>query len=87
MQYKQDEGTYLISLDQNEKIMKTLTVFCKEKNILNGQLSGIGAIKDIELGAYILEKKEYVKEIFSDTWELSSLQGNVLFLFDNYKEI
>ena len=22
MQYKQDEGTYLISLDQNEKIMK-----------------------------------------------------------------
>ena len=59
MQYKQDEGTYLISLDQNEKIMKTLTVFCKEKNILNGQLSGIGAIKDIELGAYILEKKEY----------------------------
>lgn len=78
MQYKRDEGTYLISLDQNEKIMKTLTVFCKEKNILNGQLSGIGAIKDIELGAYILEKKEYVKEIFSDTWELSSLQGNVL---------
>ena len=78
MQYKQDIDTYLISLDQDESIMKTLTEFCKDKNILNGELSGIGAIKDIELGAYILEKKEYVKKIFPDTWELSSLQGNIL---------
>ena len=78
MQYKQDKDTYLISLDQHEPIMKTLTEFCIEKNIQNGQLSGIGAIKDIELGAYILEDKEYVKKIFPDTWELSSLQGNIL---------
>ena len=78
MHYKNDEKTYLISLEQHEPIIKTLTAFCKEKNILNGQLSGIGAIKDIELGAYILEEKEYVKKVFSDTWELSSLQGNIL---------
>ena len=78
MQYKQDKDTYLISLDQHEPIMKTLTEFCIEKDIQNGQLSGIGAIKEIELGAYILEDKEYVKKIFPDTWELSSLQGNIL---------
>ena len=66
MQYKQDKDTYLISLDQHEPIMKTLTEFCIEKDIQNGQLSGIGAIKDIELGAYILEDKEYVKKIFPD---------------------
>ena len=47
MQYKQDKDTYLISLDQDEPIMKTLTEFCKDKNILNGQLSGFCAIKDI----------------------------------------
>tara|TARA_B100001059_G_C17804859_1_gene568498 strand:- start:619 stop:1044 length:426 start_codon:yes stop_codon:yes gene_type:complete len=82
MNYKQDEDTYLISLNQNEEIMQTLTAFCTENDILNGQLSGIGAIKDIEIGAYILEEKKYVKEIFSDTWELSSLQGNIL-LKDN----
>jgi len=82
MNYKQDKDIYLISLDPNEKIMETLTVFCKEKEIFNGQLSGIGAIKDIELGAYILRDKKYVKEVFSDTWELSSLQGNIL-LKDN----
>ena len=64
MQYKQDKDTYLISLDQDEPIMKTLTEFCKDKNILNGQLSGIGAIKDIELGAYILEKRSTLKKYF-----------------------
>ena len=82
MNYKQDEDTYLISLNQNEEIMQTLTAFCTENDILNGQLSGIGAIKDIEIGAYILEEKKYVKEVFPDTWELSSLQGNIL-LKDN----
>ena len=78
MQYKRDGNTYLISLEQNEPIMKSFTSFCSRKNISNGQLSGIGAIKDIELGAYILEEKEYIREIFSETWELSSLQGNIL---------
>ena len=82
MNYKQDEDTYLISLNQNEEIMQTLTAFCTENDILNGQLSGIGAIKDIEIGAYILEEKKYVKEVFPATCELSSLQGNIL-LKDN----
>ena len=44
MQYKRDGNTYLISLEQNEPIMKSLTSFCSRKNISNGQLSGIGAI-------------------------------------------
>ena len=54
MQYKEDGDTYIIYVEQNEAIMKTLTSFCKEKTIDNAQLSGIGAIKDIEVGAYDL---------------------------------
>ena len=78
MQYKQDGDTYIIYVEQNEPIMETLTQFCKDHNIMNAQLSGIGAIKDIELGAYDLENQEYIKELYSDIWELTSYQGNVL---------
>ena len=69
MQYKQDGDTYIIYVEQNEPIMKTLTQFCKDHNIMNAQVSGIGAIKDIELGAYDLDNQEYIKELYSDIWE------------------
>ncbi|MFL3025965.1 MAG: PPC domain-containing DNA-binding protein [Candidatus Neomarinimicrobiota bacterium] len=78
MQYKEDGDTYIIYVEQNEAIMKTLTSFCKEKTIDNAQLSGIGAIKDIEVGAYDLENQEYITQNFTDIWELTSFQGNVL---------
>ena len=78
MQYKQDGDTYIIYIEQNEPIMETLTRFCKDNNIINAQLSGIGAIKDIELGAYDLEKQEYIKKLYPEIWELTSYQGNVL---------
>ena len=61
MQYKQVDNTYIIYVEQDEDIMATLTQFCKDQKIINGQLSGIGAIKMIDLGVYDLEKKEYVR--------------------------
>ena len=78
MQYKQDGDTYIIYVEQDEEIMVTLTQFCQDRNIVNGQLSGIGAIKDIELGAYDLANKKYIIETFDDIWELTSYQGNIL---------
>ncbi|HCI15884.1 MAG: DNA-binding protein [Candidatus Marinimicrobia bacterium] len=78
MQYKQDGDTYIIYVQQDEKIMETLTQFCQDHGIVNGQLSGIGAIKDIDLGAYDLNNKKYVRETFDDIWELTSYQGNIL---------
>jgi len=58
--------------------MATLTQFCKDQSIINGQLSGIGAIKEIEVGAYDLAQKKYVTKKFDEIWELTSYQGNVL---------
>jgi hypothetical protein len=78
MQYKQDGNTYIIYVQQNEKIMDTLTQFCKDNNIQNGQISGIGAIKNIEIGAYDVEKKEYTVHQLNEVWELTSYQANVL---------
>ena len=82
MQFTQDSDTFIIYLEQGEPIMETLTRFCKNNKIYNAQVSGIGAIKDIELGAYDLENKEYIIKNFNDTWELTSFQANVL-LKDN----
>ena len=78
MQYKQDGDTYIIYVEKDEAIMETLTKFCKDHNVDNGQLSGIGAIKEIDFGAYDLENKEYIRCQYDNLWELTSYQGNVL---------
>ena len=82
MQFKQDGNTFIIYVEQDESIMETLTQFCKSKDIVNAQISGIGAIKEIDLGAYDLKNKEYVRQFFNNLWELTSFQGNVI-LKDN----
>ena len=78
MQFIQDGNTFVAYVKQNEKIMQTLTDFCKSQNIQNAQISGIGAIKQIELGAYDLKNKKYIIQNFEDVWELTSFQGNVM---------
>ena len=67
----------MIHVQQNEPIMSTLTQFCKDHEIINGQISGIGAIKEIELGAYDLANKEYIIKHFNEICELTSFQGNI----------
>ena len=78
MQFEQDDNTYIIYVEQNEPIMETLTKFCKSQNIVNGQISGIGAIKEIDFGAYDLETKKYIRQVFDNLWELTSFQGNII---------
>ena len=57
--------------------METLTSFCIENNIHSGQLAGIGAVKNIDIGAYDINTKDYIHRKFDETLELLSFQGNV----------
>ena len=77
MQYEKNGDTYIIYLEKGENIMAKLTQFCKDNQIINGQISGIGAIKEIELGSYDLINKEYITHKLADIWELTSYQANI----------
>ena len=77
MQFQKVGKNYLINIDKDEKVVETLTRFCKENGIKNAKLSGIGAVKETEIGAYDLQNKEYIKREYSEILELLSLEGNV----------
>ena len=77
MQYEKDGDTYIIYLGQGESIMAILTQFCIDHQIINGQISGIGAIKEIELGSYDLKNQKYITHKRDETWELTSYQANI----------
>ena len=67
----------LVSIDKDMSVVSTLTDICKTFNIKNGQISGIGAVKEIELGSYDIITKSYYKKYLSEIYELISLQGNI----------
>ena len=77
MQYEKNKQDYFIYIEKDEKVMHSLTKFCLDKNIQNGKISGIGAVKMTEIGAYDIVKKEYLKKEYSDVFELVSFEGNV----------
>ena len=54
-----------------------MTRFCIDKGISNAKLSGIGAVKETEIGAYDTIKKEYIRKEYSDILELVSFEGNI----------
>ena len=82
MQFKQHENTYFVYLEKGESVVKELTIFCKEHQINNGYISGIGAVNNIELGSYNSKNGEYIKKIFKDDHELITTQGNIMLLND-----
>ena len=77
MQSQKNNNSYIVYIEKNEKVMDTLTRFCKDQTISNGKISGIGAVKEIEIGAYDTIGKEYIRKQFPDVWELVSYEGNV----------
>ena len=77
MQSKQVDKTYFIFLEKDEPVIKTLTEFCRKNGIQNGEISGIGAVKNIEIGAFDPGSKSYIHKNFDKTHELISCMGNI----------
>ncbi len=78
MLIEKNNGLWLVVLDKEQSILATLTEIVKEKNIQGGHIVGIGAVKDVQLGYYHLEQKEYLRKTFSgEDYELIALNGNI----------
>ena len=77
MQYKQVKDDFFIYIEKNEKVMDSITKFCKNNNINNAKISGIGAVKMSEIGAFDTIAKEYIRKEFNEILELISFEGNV----------
>ena len=72
------QDRHIIIIERGEKMAEVLNRTVAEKKILGGMISGLGALKDVELGYYDLEKREYIRKTFSDEdYELISLNGNI----------
>ena len=69
--------TFVLAFEPGEKVMEGLRRFAVEQNVRGAWLSGLGALRDAELGWLDTASRSYVTRKFPDTMELVSLAGNV----------
>jgi len=77
MQTRNHDGVHVVRLDRGEDVLATLTGLCRERGIRGATLQGIGAIEEVEIGAYVPSDRSYARVRLDGAWELLSLQGNV----------
>ena len=77
MKHKELNGVYVLLLSKGEKIVESITNFCKENNIAAAQFNAIGAIEEVELGFYNLSTKEYKWKNAKAELEIDNITGNV----------
>ena len=82
MNYKKIDDKIFISIDKGELVNEKLLEVAEQEDLKSGWINGLGAISNIEIGYWDIEKKIYVKQKFDDDYELLSLIGNVS-LVDN----
>lgn len=73
----QIEKCHLLRLDYGKNLVDQLSSFLEKEGIKTAYVSGIGAVKNAEIGYYDQEKKEYVKRRIEEELEILSLSGNV----------
>jgi hypothetical protein len=80
MQVKEIDGGFLLRLAIGEEVIETLTRFVRSRQIRSGWFTGLGAVKETELGSYDLKRRKYVRRRFKTDHELVTLAGNIAWL-------
>ncbi|VVC02012.1 Uncharacterised protein [uncultured archaeon] len=77
MQSRKDKAGWWLILEKGEEIKGTIEAWAKKEKIDGASISGVGAVKDVELAVYLPEKKQMASRKFGGIYELLSLSGNI----------
>ncbi|MBI3036744.1 DNA-binding protein [Candidatus Woesearchaeota archaeon] len=82
MKHQQLGNAFVLLLSTGERLIESITAFCKEKKITAAHFTAIGAVKEAELGFYNLAAKEYRWKKAEAELELDNATGNVALFED-----
>ena len=77
MNLTKDKDKYFISLSKDEYINETLLDISNKESIKSGWISGVGAMYEIEVGYFDVDKKDYIRKSFPGDYEILSISGNI----------
>jgi len=77
MEFQKFTSHYIIRIERDEEIVQTLSDFCENQQIYLGKISGIGAVKEAEIGFFEVASKQYHSNIMRGDLEITNLAGNI----------
>jgi len=69
--------THVLIFDTNDEVVSTLTDFARAQHLAGSHFSAIGAFRDVILGYFDWQKKDYNKIFIHDQVEVVSLLGDI----------
>ena len=71
------ERTFALIFDEGDEVMAGLQAFAEAHDLTAARFDGIGAFRDVTLGYFDWETKEYRRNRFDEQVEVVSLTGDV----------
>jgi predicted DNA-binding protein with PD1-like motif len=72
-----DEGTFAVIFDKGDECMGGLLSLAKEKNFAGSHFTAIGAFREVTLGYFDRDRKDYKKIPIREQVEVLSLLGDI----------
>ena len=67
---------FVVVLDTGEEAVESLLSFARQHDIRAGEITGLGAFRDVTLGFFDFDRKDYERIRFDEQVEVVSLLGN-----------
>lgn len=77
MHVETTDNGWIVRIDRGEDVVDSLLAFVRGRDIPSGEIRGIGAIEDVELGYYDVANQRYHRTSFPGSMELLSFVGNI----------
>ncbi|MBQ9410449.1 MAG: DNA-binding protein [Bacteroidales bacterium] len=71
------DNAFVLSLDNHVDIQAAIMAFCREKNILAGNITGLGAVSEATFRFLDPATLKYVDKTFTEQMEITNLTGNI----------
>jgi predicted DNA-binding protein with PD1-like motif len=69
--------SFVIVLERGEELFAALSGWAGREEISHASFFGIGALEAVTIGYYDLPQKQYRFNVYSETFEVASMQGNI----------
>lgn len=77
MHYADFSRGFVLKMDRGEAFHDTLVRFFEQKRFPSAFFQGIGALKDVDLGFFKVEKNDYIHHQLKGDYELITAMGNI----------
>jgi uncharacterized protein len=73
----QDAKTWVLVFDAGDEVVTTMLAFARDKGVRAASVTALGGFREVTLGYFDFDRKDYIQRKLSEQVEVMSLIGNL----------